>query len=261
MGWVNLRHMVWPTCQLTFLSSISAILDRISSPPRVSQILNRLWGEHLVPFHSFEGVKHFCHSVSEMTALVGNSLKEPLKSRHWYVYGLCQIILLRIEKTQPKWSCKSIKTLVLYSWLEHAIENISMTIITERISSWSNPARLARTMMSAFGSGSITSVVIVYCFIVLAKMQHRLFLWMYPSQTLIWKHNDNERRTFQIYRISNFSFSKLIFNGSTMGTFTIATKSLFLKHYEGLTHNETLLVSITRVNKSIENIVCVHRVY
>ena len=60
----------------------------------------------------------------------------------------------------------------------------------------------------------------------LAKMQPRLFLWMYPSQIFVLKHNQDKRDTFKIlsFRV------KLIFNGNATGTFTIASKSVFLKH-------------------------------
>ena len=60
------------------------------------------------------------------------------------------------------------------------------------------------------------------------QMQLRLFLWMYTSQTFMSKHNYEERGTFKIYHIFVFRV-KHIFSGSATGTFTIASKSLFLK--------------------------------
>ena len=59
-------------------------------------------------------------------------------------------------------------------------------------------------------------------------MQRRLFLWMYMSQTLVWKHNYEERGTFKIDSI----FILLVVSPGSL-----------------------------HMNMSTENIDCVHRVY
>ena len=68
-----------------------------------------------------------------------------------------------------------------------------------------------------------------------------------------------------LLRLTILSFSRQNqFKWHARGTFVMASKSPFLKHKDGSTQHETLLIvspESLHMNMSIENIVCVHRVY
>ena len=66
------------------------------------------------------------------------------------------------------------------------------------------------------------------------------FVNVYVSDLLV---KAKLRRNRHFWDLLSFRFRlKLIFNGSAWGTFTIASKSLFLKHEEDSTQHETLLI-------------------